>query len=159
LVSHDRHLLRTTTDRFLLVSDGTAKWFDGDLDDYRDWLQQRRSEEDARAGAAQPAAESRRDVKRREAEARQRLAQQRKPLEQELKQLEKRTDELTREKANADTALADESLYANEHRDQLKALLLRQAACAAKLAAAEQRWLELQIELEQFVASADKSER
>jgi len=38
LVSHDRHLLRATTDEFLIVADGQLKPFDGDLDDYRDWL-------------------------------------------------------------------------------------------------------------------------
>ena len=38
LVSHDRHLLRATTDEFLIVADGTLEPFDGDLDDYRDWL-------------------------------------------------------------------------------------------------------------------------
>jgi ATP-binding cassette subfamily F protein 3 len=38
LVSHDRHLLRATTDEFLIVADGGLKPFDGDLDDYRDWL-------------------------------------------------------------------------------------------------------------------------
>jgi ATP-binding cassette subfamily F protein 3 len=38
LVSHDRHLLRATTDEFLSVSDGQLQPFDGDMDDYRDWL-------------------------------------------------------------------------------------------------------------------------
>ncbi|MCY0386329.1 ATP-binding cassette domain-containing protein [Robbsia sp. Bb-Pol-6] len=38
LVSHDRHLLRATTDAFLLVGHGEVKPFDGDLDDYKDWL-------------------------------------------------------------------------------------------------------------------------
>jgi ATP-binding cassette subfamily F protein 3 len=38
LVSHDRHLLRATTDQFLIVADGTLQPFDGDLEDYRDWL-------------------------------------------------------------------------------------------------------------------------
>ncbi|MFL6716080.1 MAG: ATP-binding cassette domain-containing protein, partial [Burkholderiaceae bacterium] len=38
LVSHDRHLLRATTDEFLIVADGRLTPFDGDLDDYRDWL-------------------------------------------------------------------------------------------------------------------------
>ena len=41
LVSHDRHLLRATTDQFLIVADGTLQAFDGDLDDYRDWLLKR----------------------------------------------------------------------------------------------------------------------
>lgn len=38
LVSHDRHLLRATTDQFVIVADGKVAPFDGDLDDYRDWL-------------------------------------------------------------------------------------------------------------------------
>ena len=42
LVSHDRHLLRATTDQFLIVADGTLREFDGDLDDYRDWLLKKR---------------------------------------------------------------------------------------------------------------------
>jgi len=38
MVSHDRHLLELTADRLVLVSDGTVKEFNGDLDDYRDVL-------------------------------------------------------------------------------------------------------------------------
>ncbi|KAG0922688.1 hypothetical protein G6F31_019811 [Rhizopus arrhizus] len=38
LVSHDRHLLRATTDEFIIVADGAVSPFDGDLDDYKDWL-------------------------------------------------------------------------------------------------------------------------
>src|SRR3546814_11061117 len=38
LVSHDRHLLRTTVDSFWVVADGQVQEFDGDLEDYRDWL-------------------------------------------------------------------------------------------------------------------------
>ncbi|QDQ86852.1 ATP-binding cassette domain-containing protein [Alcaligenaceae bacterium SJ-26] len=38
LVSHDRHLLRATTDQFIIVADGQVEPFDGDLNDYRDWL-------------------------------------------------------------------------------------------------------------------------
>jgi ATP-binding cassette subfamily F protein 3 len=38
VVSHDRHLLRATTDEFIIVADGKLQPFDGDLDDYKDWL-------------------------------------------------------------------------------------------------------------------------
>ena len=34
LVSHDRHMLEMTADRLVLVDNGTAKEFDGSLDDY-----------------------------------------------------------------------------------------------------------------------------
>ena len=49
LVSHDRHLLRTATDSLMLVADGTLAPFDGDLDDYRDWLATRRDADRSRA--------------------------------------------------------------------------------------------------------------
>lgn len=38
MVSHDRHLLRSTTDDLYLVHDGQVEPFDGDLDDYQQWL-------------------------------------------------------------------------------------------------------------------------
>jgi len=38
VVAHDRHLLAATTDSFLLVDGGRVTPFDGDLDDYRDWV-------------------------------------------------------------------------------------------------------------------------
>lgn len=49
MVSHDRHLLRTTVDSFWIVADGAVHEFDGDLEDYRDWLAQRTSQRNANA--------------------------------------------------------------------------------------------------------------
>jgi ATP-binding cassette subfamily F protein 3 len=51
VVSHDRHLLRATTDEFIIVADGKLQPFDGDLDDYKDWLFKNKLEK-----AATPAA-------------------------------------------------------------------------------------------------------
>jgi ATP-binding cassette subfamily F protein 3 len=55
LVSHDRHLLRATTDQFIIVADGKMAEFDGDLDDYKDWLLQTKlsPKAEARASAAE----------------------------------------------------------------------------------------------------------
>src|SRR5258705_10295762 len=82
LVSHDRHLLRATTDRFLIVAEGRLAPFDGDLEDYRDWLFKTKlapaeeavplPEAKKPAITAPPAAPARRGQKRKEAEARQR---------------------------------------------------------------------------------------
>jgi len=43
IVSHDRHLMRSTVDRFWCVADGNISPFDGDLDDYHRWLKTRQS--------------------------------------------------------------------------------------------------------------------
>ncbi len=151
LVSHDRHLLRTTADRFLLVADGQAQWFDGDLEDYRDRLRQTR--EDADGAAPKSAGESRREARRREADERQRLSQQRKPLQMESAKLEARIDALTREKSALEAALADPLLYAEERKQEMKSLLLRQAEVSEGLSEAEERWLEVQAELEASLRS------
>src|SRR5690606_27303995 len=43
VVSHDRHLLRNTVNEFLLVADGKVNEFDGDLEDYYQWMQQQKA--------------------------------------------------------------------------------------------------------------------
>ncbi|HJV74675.1 MAG TPA: ATP-binding cassette domain-containing protein, partial [Noviherbaspirillum sp.] len=105
LVSHDRHLLRATTDQFMIVADGKLQPFDGDLDDYKDWLfKTKLGKADAPlpASAAAPAQteksvaatasatqsesrEDRQERRRQEAEDRQRLSGLRKPIEARIK--------------------------------------------------------------------------
>ncbi len=51
LVSHDRALLREVCDEFWLVAGGVVKPFDGDLDDYQQWLLEQ-SRDAARAAKA-----------------------------------------------------------------------------------------------------------
>src|SRR5439155_44749 len=79
LVSHDRHLLRATTDQFLIVAKGRLAPFDGDLEDYRDWLFRTKlapaeavplPEAEKPVAAAPPVASTRRGQKRKEAEER-----------------------------------------------------------------------------------------
>ena len=146
VVSHDRHLLRTTSDRFMLVANGGATWFEGDLDDYREWLKTR--DDSASDRETEPDGESRRDVRRREADARNRLSRLRKPLEMESGKLEGRIETLSAEKAQIDQVLAGETMYAPERKDELQSLLKRQGQLAAELDQIESRWLKLQHELE-----------
>ncbi|MGB5442388.1 MAG: ABC-F family ATP-binding cassette domain-containing protein, partial [Gammaproteobacteria bacterium] len=42
LVSHDRSLIRAVADELWLVNEGEAKLFDGDLEDYKRWIETRR---------------------------------------------------------------------------------------------------------------------
>ena len=74
LVSHDRHLLRTVCDTFLIVSDGRALPFDGDLEDYRRWITQRDTTIEKEAhDSGEHSAEARKARRRDEAERRRRL--------------------------------------------------------------------------------------
>ena len=151
LVSHDRALLKTVCDRFLLVADGRAAPFDGDVDDYLAWLTARRNAE-AQAGAAPERAEKeeRLRVRASASENRQARLAQRRPLAKEAARLEAGLERQQAEQREVETQLADPSLYAAGDAARIRELTQRQAALAAAILAAEERWLALQLELEQL---------
>ncbi|WP_374352685.1 ATP-binding cassette domain-containing protein, partial [Chitinimonas sp.] len=150
VVSHDRHLLRATTDRFWLVEAGRVQPFDGDLDDYKRY----RQDNEVRPGAA-PADDEpldRKAQKRAAAAPRQRISQLRKPLEKELAQVESQLTRLNEEKATLDAELAGEAIYAAEQKERLKDTVRRQSEVEIRLGEVEARWLQLQEQLEALSA-------
>lgn len=159
LVSHDRHLLRTTVDDFWIVADGTVQEFPGDLEDYREWLAARtaqarrednaaRREASAEAGGESLSAAERKAQRRREAEARQRLSALRKPLERELAEVEAQM-QAQRERLQAlDALIADPGLYEDARRDERLRVLAEHGELTKQQQALEDRWLALQEALE-----------
>src|SRR6266853_1341769 len=161
LVSHDRHLLRATTDQFLLVAEGRLQAFDGDLEDYRDWLFRTKlapTEESVpfpeaeKPAVTAPPADRRRAQKRREAEERQRQSAARKPIESRIKRLEEKMAKLNAQKAGINARLADPAAYGEAQKEGLKTLILDQAYVARELAQLEAEWLEQQQKLERVTA-------
>jgi ATP-binding cassette subfamily F protein 3 len=132
LVSHDRHLLRATTDRLLIVANGTLAEFDGDLDDYRDSLLKR----DVAPKAAKPAKPAPKPK-----------ATNRKPIEARIKRLEEIMNRLSTQKATLEARLADPAVY--QDAEALQALLQDQAYVAREIEQVESEWLAKQAELEQ----------
>ncbi len=145
IVSHDRALLRATCDRFLLVDDGRLQPFDGDLDDYKAWLAQKRSADAAAAQCPDKAADKASRKAEREAAAADRQARlaARRPLLKELEQLDKKLTPWNAEKAKLDERLADPALYTGPDAGEVPKLLKRQAELTEKIDEAELRWLEL----------------
>ncbi|HXY99876.1 MAG TPA: ABC-F family ATP-binding cassette domain-containing protein [Stellaceae bacterium] len=135
IISHDWHLLSLIADRLWLVADGTAKPWEGDLEDYRRYLLERREEEPAAADARAPG-EIRRDARRAAAERRQALA----PLKRALRAAEEHLAAITARKAALDRQLADPATYAAGGA-RLADLLRTQAEAAQSLAEAEAAWL------------------
>ncbi len=134
LVSHDRYLLRTVADDFWLVADGNADAFAGDLDDYRQWLSDRRARLE---GSTETKAVSRKDRRRLDAERRRTL----KPLREALEQAEAVLEKLSSEKKRLEIQLADPALYESDSKAALHALLLEKAGIDRQLADAESAWL------------------
>ena len=153
LVSHDRFLLRATAEQFMLVAHGGLQAFDGDLDDYRDWLVTQVTEKRAAAQGAndgdKPGA-NRKEQRRTEAKQRQRLAELRKPLLKELARQEQVLETLTAEKTQLDAVLADADTYSESNKLLLAESLERHAQLVAELGEVETRWMQAQAQLEQF---------
>jgi ATP-binding cassette subfamily F protein 3 len=165
LVSHDRHLLRATTDQFIIVADGKLQPFDGDLDDYRDWLfKTKLGKTDAplpspdnkpvdNTPAPSPASrEDKQERRRLEAEERQRLSAQKKPIESRIKRLDEQIAKLNARKQSVDARLADPAIYDDANNEELKTLILDQAYLAKELERLETEWLEQHEALEQLTA-------
>ena len=153
VVSHDRYLLRSVTDRLVLVADGKAETFDGDLDEeYPKWLVARRARQipaSASTDTARPAI-NRKDQRRQDADKRR----QTQPLKNRLKTLEQELERLGADKARLNAALADSALYTGAEKEKLKVLLLEQGRVQLALAQTEFAWLEACEALE----SADRAD-
>jgi ATP-binding cassette subfamily F protein 3 len=165
LVSHDRYLLRATVDEFFLVDQGSLRPFDGDLDDYAQWLQQDRSRagqaafagvgdgDDALAtgadrgnGADGAPAQSRLDARRDRARSRAAANAMRQPLEKRIRQIDSL---LARDQARAaeiDRRLAAPDAYAD--RVAATSLGRERAELGSAIQRLEDEWLQLQAQLE-----------
>lgn len=178
LVSHDRHLLRTTVDRFWIVAVGQVTEFDGDLDDYREWLATRTNVSKGQPGDAAEAvprrngrhdqapgadagesdtarpAPDRRAQRRAEAEARQRLSALRRPIEKKLQTLEAQMARNQRRLDELNQRIADPDFYGDAHRDERVRVLAEHGELSKQLNTLEEQWLELQEELEALTAEA-----
>jgi len=121
LVSHDRHLLRATTEQLLVVQGGRVAAFDGDLDEYRDAVLQKQAPKPEKAPRARPARPKQNPSR--------------------VKRLEEQMAKLNEKKATLEAELADPAVYQDAER--VRSLLADQAYVAKELEALENEWLEM----------------
>ena len=154
LVSHDRHLLRTTVDELWLVAGGRVHRFDGDLDDYRASLQAQEEE----AASANPRAN--RKLERRERAQRQdEIAARRRPLEAEVRTLEAEIAALEQERESIDARLAGSAFYESSAPHEIEALHKRRAEIERRLGATEMRWYDVQQAIDELNDASIGDER
>ncbi len=146
LVSHDRNLIRSTTDELYLVHDGRVDEYIGDLDDYSQWLVQLRSKErneqredkNEEKGEVVSSAQQKKEIRRLEAERRKAL----RPLKQKAEKLESQLEELQSSLADVDELLSAPSIYEEAAKEQLKEYLVRQTELKRQIAEVEEAWME-----------------
>ena len=132
LISHDPYLVELVADRLVLVANGKALSFDGDLAAYASTMSERA------APAQVKKVEDKKTDKAARAEARARLA----PLQKAAKAAEAVLNKLTVEKEKLEAMLADEGIYAPTKAAELSRITLRLGQLKSEIEVAELAWLE-----------------
>ena len=134
LVSHDRYLLRAVVDDFLVVCDGRADHFSGDLDDYRRWLTDRGNRDSSRSQKSSIPSKVEPPVP----DAKKRM----KGLAGKVEKAERDLGDLSRQLKELEERLADPELYLNEKEDVVNRLIGDRVKLMERLSQAESLWLE-----------------
>ncbi|MFA6061015.1 MAG: ATP-binding cassette domain-containing protein [Gallionella sp.] len=136
IVSHDRSLIRAVADELWLVADGQAALFDGDLEDYKTWIEQRRPRETVQAKPAKPVQAAAPKPNKKA------LQSKRNKLEVELTKAQTELAEINRQ-------LGDPATYSSCSNDFIASLNARREIVQAKVDELEEVWLELEMALEE----------
>ncbi|MFT6955410.1 MAG: ATP-binding cassette subfamily F protein 3 [Halieaceae bacterium] len=142
LVSHDRHMLRNTVEELLLVHDGRVESYEDDLNAYEKWILASYSSTDAPTAGA---SDSNRKEKRQQAAAERAKLR---PLTQQLTKVEAEMEKLSKALSELEQQLANPAIYEPGEKNNLAELLRQQRETKSRAQAFEDRWLELQEELE-----------
>lgn len=158
LVSHDRHLLEAIADKLWLIDDGNVSEFNGDLNDYQEFLNKKNREykeklnekiqkqpnQNLVSEKAKAQTYKTKEQKKLEAQKRQSL----RPLKLEIEKLEKQMEKIKKSLADIDTTLSDLELYSKEP-EKVEILSIERAKLSDELDECEVAWIEKQDELEQ----------
>lgn len=135
-----------------MCSSDLVEPFDGDLDDYQQWLTDVQKQENQPTEASKDnanSAQARKDQKRREAE----LRTQTQPLRKEIEKLEKQMAKWQTQLADAEALLSDSALYEQSRKADLSAALQKQAESKSALEEVEMAWLDAQEKLEAMLTA------
>lgn len=150
LVSHDRHLVAVTCDELWLINSGKAERFDGDLDDYAQWLRTWRSKQTNGAPISVVAgADLEKAAKPVAAPAAIEPSASKKPvrsadLRAAQKAVERSEQTMLDAQANVESIaerLGDSALYEPAASDELAAMLQQQKQAQKTMEQAESAWL------------------
>lgn len=139
LVSHDRYLLNSSVDFFYIVKDSSVSIFDGDLEDYRNYVLDKVSVKKISNNQESHATQS--NV----------LNEKKRSLKKEIKQLEKRLERLNLKLKDANEELANPSLYEGTVHENLQDLIRNQHELTNEMKESEALWLYKVQELEEIL--------
>ncbi|QDF66100.1 ABC transporter ATP-binding protein [Shewanella sp. SNU WT4] len=149
VVSHDRHLLRLTCSDYYLVDNGQVAAFDGDLEDYHQWLLEANKPVLEDGANGDKASVDKKQQKRLEAELRQKLS----PFKKQQAKLEQTQTSLQQKLAALELQLTDLTLYDEANKAKLTQVLNDRNTLGQALEDSEMQWLELQESIDELEMS------
>jgi ATP-binding cassette subfamily F protein 3 len=144
IVSHDRHMLEMTADRLVLVHDGTAREYDGNIDDYIGFVLAGETKPQGRGDKV-----NKKEARRLAAEEREKDAKLRRSARESEADVVRLTSLRNAvERAMFDPSAADATLS----NLTMSELMKRRAGIQREIDAAESAWLEASEALDQIVS-------
>ena len=138
LISHDRHLLNSSVDTFYLIDNGALEIFDGDLDDYKNYILDIKSSDNKQS-------KKKKSVKDGPKEDN---SEKIKTLNSSISKLDKRLFRLNTKLTEANNKLADPELYSDDSSEDLQDLIRNQLELTNEVEAAEKEWMDKAAELD-----------
>ena len=138
LISHDRHLLNSSVDTFYLIDNGALEIFDGDLDDYKNYILDIKSSDNKQSKKKK----STKDGPKED------YSEKIKTLNSSISKLDKRLFRLNTKLTEANNKLADPELYSDDSSKDLQDLIRNQLELTNEVEAAEKEWMDKAAELD-----------
>ena len=157
LIAHDRFLLESCVDEFYLVANGNVIDFNGDIDDYQQWLNDDKKQTFTNNKIGNASNENvnedkgldKKQLRQQQAELRKKSA----PLRKESEKLEKKITQWQAELAQVETLLSDSDIYQAERKKELTTQLKLQANLTGNIEESEMLWLEIAEQIEDIMSS------
>ncbi|GHE99956.1 ATP-binding cassette domain-containing protein [Thalassotalea profundi] len=148
LIAHDRYLLESCVDEFYLVANGKVIEFDGDIDDYQQWLNDdKKIVVKANKADTTVATVDKKQLRQQQANLRQQTA----PLRKKANQLEQQISQWQEQLTLVEEQLAETEIYQAEHKAKLADCMQKQIKLKQDIEEVEMQWLALEEEIEEQI--------
>ena len=138
LISHDRHLLNSSVDTFYLIDNGALEIFDGDLDDYKNYILDIKSSDNKQSKKKKSVKDGLKEDN----------SEKIKTLNSSISKLDKRLFRLNTKLTEVNNKLADPELYSDDSSEDLQDLIRNQLELTNEVEAAEKEWMDKAAELD-----------
>ena len=144
LISHDPRLIELIADRLWLVNQGTIQPFEGDINDYRQWLNDIKHVNDSSPKNTDTIT-SQKLIRKERAEKRKQLQ----PLKNKIKAVETLIQKNSSAYQKLEVKIGIPDFYSSASAEEIKNIQIEMAEYLKHKNQAEESWLILQDELEQ----------